>query len=485
MNFKLLFLLLVITISLSAQTYTEVSQIPPFDGISEGSIAFVDVDGDNDQDVLITGRNSSGNPISKLYTNDGFGAFTESLGTPFEEVTFSSIAFVDVDGDNDQDVLITGRNSSFVSISKLYTNNGFGTFTESLDTPFDGVSFSSIAFADIDGDNDQDLLITGRIAPNTYITKLYTNDGLGAFTESLDTPFEGVAYSSIAFSDVDGDNDQDVLIIGLNSLSTPVSKLYINDGFGAFTEYLDTEFEGFAYGSIAFSDVDGDDDQDVLITGQNSLFDPISKLYINNGLGAFTEFLDTPFEEVTLSSIAFSDVDGDNDQDVLITGRNSLDTLVSKLYTNDGFGIFTESLGAPFDGVVFSSIAFGDIDGDYDEDVLITGQNNLNDPISKLYTKDGEGVSNSDLINGFNLDCTPYPNPTKSNKINISFESAKSGSVTVKVYDLKGHILSQQKESVLVGLSTISIDIASLTNGTYFIELDNGNRRGIAKIIIQ
>lgn len=35
------------------------------------------------------------------------------------------------------------------------------TFTEIIGTPFDWVEYSSIAFTDVDGDNDQDLLITG------------------------------------------------------------------------------------------------------------------------------------------------------------------------------------------------------------------------------------------------------------------------------------------------------------------------------------
>jgi predicted nucleotidyltransferase len=89
------------------------------------------------------------------------GSFSEVTGTPFEGVAISSIAFADVDGDNDQDVLITGLNNSF-RISKLYTNDGMGNFSEMTGTPFEGVADGSIAFADVDGDNDQDVLITGQ-----------------------------------------------------------------------------------------------------------------------------------------------------------------------------------------------------------------------------------------------------------------------------------------------------------------------------------
>ena len=61
----------------------------------------------------------------------------------------------------------------------------------------------------------------------------------------------------------------------------------------------------------------------------------------------FTEVLDTPFEDAAYGSIAFSDVDGDNDPDVLITGENSLGDVFAKLYTNEGGRwVFNRFVGA-------------------------------------------------------------------------------------------------------------------------------------------
>ena len=370
-------------------SFTEVMGTP-FEGVSNSSIAFSDVDGDTDQDVLITGYNNSSQHIAKLYTNDGSGSFTEVMGTPFEGVLYSSIAFSDVDGDTDKDVLITGLNASSQQIAKLYTNDGSGNFTEVTGTPFDGMQSGSIAFSDVDGDADEDVLITGY-SLSGFISKLYTNDGSGTFTEVMGTLFDGVINGSIAFSDVDGDTDQDVLITGLNNSSVKIIKSFTNDGLGNFIELTLSPFNGVVSSSIAFSDVDGDNDEDVLITGANNSYQFISKLYTNNGLGGFTEVLGTPFDGVVNGSIAFSDVDGDNDQDVLITGYSSSTQFIAKLYTNDGSGSFTEVTGTPFEGVRNSSIAFSDVDGDNDQDVLITGRNNSNQKISKLYTNNGSG----------------------------------------------------------------------------------------------
>ena len=147
---------------------------------------------------------------------------------------------------------------------------------------------------------------------------------------------------------------------------------------------------------------------------------------------------------------------------------------------------FTEVSPAPeFDGVFLSSIAFSDVDGDGNNDVLITGLNNSFERISKLYTNDGIVSSINELTVGLNLHLIPYPNPTKSNHLNISFDSTENVFSIVKVYGLNGHLLSQRKEFTVNGQQTISIDIGSLSPGSYFIQLDNGKGRGVAKFIVQ
>ena len=49
-------------------------------------------------------------------------------------------------------------------------------FTLVPGTPFTGVAQSSIAFADVDGDNDQDVLITGQDLGTNYNAQLYLNE---------------------------------------------------------------------------------------------------------------------------------------------------------------------------------------------------------------------------------------------------------------------------------------------------------------------
>jgi len=373
-----------------------------FEGVWYSSTAFADVDGDGDPDILITGRTGRFGDIIKLYINDGSGGFTEKAGTPFARGVEGSITFADVDGDDDPDVLITGHTGSGpcaggLNFTKLYVNIEGELFIEKVGTSFTGVHGGSAAFADVDGDGDSDVLITGEVNAKR-IAELYINDGEGIFSRKVGTPFEGVHRSSIAFADVDGDDDQDVLITGNTNfiISGKIAHLYINDGLGGFT--LKRFFEGVDFGSIAFADVNGDDDPDVLITGEDRNGNSIAHLYINDGSGGFTLQAGTPFERVRRSSIAFADVDGDGDPDVLITGdAKGRGRSIAKLYLNNGSGTFTEkTAGMPFDGVESGSVAFADVDGDGDHDVLITGNKgtyrnvcSINsgdpEPIAKLY----------------------------------------------------------------------------------------------------
>jgi len=366
--------------------FDQVLPLPPapqniavIEGVIFGSITFADIDNDNDQDLLITGSNRDYQHIFKLYCNDGNGNYYEVIGTPFTGGNKSSVAFSDVDNDNDQDVLFIGESTKGGHITVLYINDGNGNYTEAIDTQFIGVSQGFIAFADIDNDNDEDLLLTG-ISGSNYVSNLYKNDGNGIFTLVSDTPFDAVGLSDAAFADIDNDGDLDVLITGYIKGSNYIAKLYCNDGMGNYF-YKPNPFIGGHNSAIAFSDYDNDNDQDVLITGDST------RQYTNDGNGNFTRVIGA-FGDESSTSLAIADIDNDNDVDVLLYGVSShLD--ISKLYTNDGSGNFTFDTVSYFDSAGFGSLDFVDIDNDNDYDVLISGSSGVIS--SKLYINNGTG----------------------------------------------------------------------------------------------
>lgn len=397
----LLILLLLPLLSTAQISFEQVLPPPPapqiiadFEGLNYSAVSFADIDNDADEDLLITGFN--GEKTSKIYKNDGIGNFSLDTTATIEPVSDGTVSFEDIDNDGDLDLLITGSNNDNLSIAKIYLNDGLGNFSEKQNIGLDAVYSSAVAFEDVDLDNDLDLLITGWTANNQSISKLYSNDGLGNFSEIQGLPFQAVRNGSVAFSDVDGDGDFDLLIAGLSDI-TRITKLYINNGHGVFAESISANFTGVQNGSVSFADLDGDLDQDLIIIGLDNNFTPITQLYINNGHGVFSVTTNFNLPGATDSSILLVDIDSDGDIDVLFNGDHdqSSRNYISKLFLNNGSATFTEIPNSPFEGVKRGSISASDINQDGTLDILITGVSPFGS-ISKLYINN-ENLSFSEL----------------------------------------------------------------------------------------
>lgn len=471
-------LVLILSLSTLAQNidFTEISGTP-FPGVHFSYVAFADVDGDGDQDLLITG-NGGNQQYARLYLNDSTGSFSMAIGTPFDRVQFSAVAFADIDNDNDQDVIITGMNSDANGqpSAKLYTNDGTGSFTEVTGTSFQNVEKSSLAFADFDNDNDQDLIIAGDNG-NAPITRLYENDGNGNFTTVNNTSFAGASSGSIAVADVNGDSLIDIFISGENpNLGGQISRLYLNNDTLSFTQAVGSAFPQLFSSSVAFADIDNDGDQDLMLCGQEG-FPRTSALMTNDGTGIFTEVTGTPFLPVNFASIAFADVDMDNDQDLLITGSYSFQAN-TMLYENDSLGGFDSVTGLALEDVFQGSIAFADIDGDMDMDLLITGLDISGNPVSKLYRNN---LSIQPV--GINTDVESeivqiFPNPV-NNHMHIK--------TSHKIQEIIIHsLIGEFEESIVIANEEIILNVSELSNGIYLFTIieEDGNRK-IKKVIIE
>jgi hypothetical protein len=346
-------------------------------GVNESSVAWADYNGDGKPDFLLTGGDNSSSSISKLYKNTGIG-FTEDTSVSLPGVYAGSVAWADYNGDGKQDLLLTGYDNSYNNISKLYKNTGSG-FSEDTTISLPGVIYSSVAWSDYNGDGKPDFLLTGWDNSDNPISKLYKNTGSG-FSEDTTISLPGVEHSSVAWADYNGDGKPDLLLTGGDG-SGRISKLCKNTGSG-FTEDPSVSLPGVYAGSVAWADYNGDGKPDFLLTGWYS-YDSISKLYKNTGSG-FSEDTSISLPGVVNGSVAWADYNGDGKPDFLLTGDGNSGYRISKLYKNTGGG-FSEDTSVSLPGVSGGSVAWADYNGDGKPDFLLTGSDNLENYISKLY----------------------------------------------------------------------------------------------------
>ena len=250
MKFYLLTLLFFLPIYLYTQQFTEQTAIS-LTGVSSSSVAWGDYDNDGDLDILLTGYTCS-TYVSKIYRNNNEGTFTEQTSISLIGIGSSSVAWGDYNNDGYLDILLTGWASGTI-VSKIYKNNGDGTFTQQTSISLTPVNSSSVAWGDYDNDSYLDILLTGWASGSKIFSKIYRNNGDGSFTEQTSISLTGVQSGSVAWGDYDNDGYLDIILTGDIDFSySKVSKIYRNNGNGSFTEQTSISLTDVGNSSVAW-----------------------------------------------------------------------------------------------------------------------------------------------------------------------------------------------------------------------------------------
>src|SRR5581483_3450780 len=116
---SLLVACLVAELPAHAQSFTPLSVSIP--GLRYSSVAWGDFDNDGDLDLLVCGDTGAGF-VTRIYRNDGGGSFVDiQAGLP--GISGGTVAWGDYNGDGYLDFALTGMTSTG-RISRIYRNNG-------------------------------------------------------------------------------------------------------------------------------------------------------------------------------------------------------------------------------------------------------------------------------------------------------------------------------------------------------------------------
>jgi hypothetical protein len=205
----------------------------------EGSITFaegeaiktitVEVTGDEDPEVEQPGIQNAdlfyvtlSNPSSdiSIAMGEATGIILNDDPLPSPDVLFgpqniimenaadtNSIAAADLDGDNDIDILTAGN-----SITWYENANGDGSAWNPNPIATEAANVESVFAADMDGDGDFDVL---TVSPDNGGLGWYENqDGNGGFSEAKNISIDISGASSVSPADIDADGDADILVAG-------------------------------------------------------------------------------------------------------------------------------------------------------------------------------------------------------------------------------------------------------------------------------
>jgi len=209
------------------------------------------------------------------------------------------------------------------------------------------------------------------------------------FTNMGNLGLDSVFYSSTSWGDFDNDGDRDLILSGEDSHLQAITKVFRNHTDSL--TYDSIKFYGLRNSSIAWSDYDNDGDLDLLLTGNYGL-NPISKLYRNDD-SCFAEET-TSLAAVGFSSANWGDYDNDGDLDILLTGTDDGVKRIATVYRNNVQSF--NAIPSGLTGVYWSSVASGDYDNDGDLDIFMTGYDGVN-RISRIYRNSNGGFTNSQI----------------------------------------------------------------------------------------
>ena len=241
---------------------------------------------------------------------EGARSFERALALEDSAATSASVSVGDLNADGHLDiVLVKGRHWPLVD--PVLLGNGDGTFQPPY--PVSDVADRSYSglMVDLDGDGDLDLVVSNDL-PDPKVTHL--NDGAGRFTRGAEFGRPEWSTRYVSTADLDRDGLPDVVLANRYGADRGPSHICFGVEGGGFADACVAFAEGSAT-TITPADVNGDGWVDLVMPARDL---GQSRVYLNDGAGAFTDGRTFGPADAAIRSARAADLDGDGFLDLAV-----------------------------------------------------------------------------------------------------------------------------------------------------------------------
>jgi hypothetical protein len=443
-------------------------------------------DNDNDDDIAVP---TYDNRQVLLFRNQRPGRSFVQSGILSTSVQPTVIKLFDLDHDSHLDLIVGGDTTAL----QVFWGDGLGNFPAdttifTTDSPFPGnhggrVRSLDTGRVDLSPGISSTVLITedDSFLPNiSFLGYLKNNNGRHLSHDLFvrrgpETDTIPAVLGDLVSGDLNGDGESEVAAITIGS---PSSVYVFKDTVGGRVRY-EYPFGTASYighnSSIVMRNFDGDTDDDLLTTSASEN----SCMFIRNQ-GNLNFSVDTIPAERSRGVVAL-DYENDGDFDFITTNRTLYDRGIT-VFLNDGLGHFTEKPNCffPFASGFPNGIIASDFDLDGKTDIAIASSF---DSLFVLYNLGGfNGTTGVDehptqqLPTEISLSQN-YPNPFNPST-RIEYKLSVQSHVTVKIYNILGQeVASLVDEVQMVGNHVTQWNGGSshglpVSSGVYFYRLE-------------
>ena len=351
-----------------------------------GIVAFADIDGDGKPDMIVVNRAT--NTFSILRNTSTTGSITTtSFAKKVDFATDSTPCFIatgDLDGDGKQEIVIAGLYTNRISVYRNTSTPGTITaasLAAKVSFISDTISMpTSLAIGDLDGDGKPELVVANSYSNTLSVLKNSSNVGSidsTSFAAAVDFT-TGLAPTSVAITDIDGDGKSDLVTTNFNANTISVFKNKSTSGIinaASFAAKVDFAV-GAAPNALTIGDLNGDGKPDILVVNQAANTISILENKATSGtisaasLGAKVDIYTNGASPYFVS---VGNIDSDSLPDIVVGNLVSNNiSVIKNVYTSGSITAAAFAAGVNIaTGNYPFSVAIADVDGDGKADLAV------------------------------------------------------------------------------------------------------------------